>query len=140
MKWYVRCLRRYVDFRGRSTRTEYWMFSLINFLISAVMLIPVLLVMRGWSGTFDQQFVGAFNTASTPVNIYGLATFIPGIAVQVRRLHDVGKSGWWYFIALIPLAGAIVLLIFNCTDSEPGPNKWGDNQKGTPGGAAVAVT
>ena len=59
-----------------------------------------------------------------------MLTFIPGLAVAVRRLHDVGKSGWWYLIVFIPCVGFIWLLVLFVTDSEHGPNKWGDNPKG----------
>jgi uncharacterized membrane protein YhaH (DUF805 family) len=58
-----------------------------------------------------------------------LFIFIPSLAVGVRRLHDIGKSGWMWLIAFIPLAGAIWLLILFCEDSEPGSNNWGDNPK-----------
>ena len=61
-----------------------------------------------------------------------LALFIPSIAVAVRRLHDTGRSGWWYIIGMIPVVsyvGSIVLLVFYCTDSQPGRNKWGPNPK-----------
>lgn len=61
--------------------------------------------------------------------IYPLLVFIPGLSVLIRRLHDVGKSGWMYFIALIPIIGVIWLLVQLCTDSQPGRNKWGDNPK-----------
>jgi uncharacterized membrane protein YhaH (DUF805 family) len=61
--------------------------------------------------------------------IYALVIFIPGLAVTVRRLHDVGKSGWWYLLAFIPLIGAIILLVWFCTDSQAGTNKWGANPK-----------
>ena len=61
--------------------------------------------------------------------VYGLAVFIPGLAVTVRRLHDVGKSGWMYFIILIPIIGIIWFIILMVKDSEPGSNKWGENPK-----------
>jgi len=61
--------------------------------------------------------------------IYALVVFIPGLAVSVRRLHDVGKSGWMYFIILIPIIGAIWLLVLDFTDSQEGSNKWGENPK-----------
>jgi len=59
---------------------------------------------------------------------YTLATFIPSLAVTVRRLHDINRSGWWLLIGLIPLGG-LVLLIFVCLDSNPGPNEYGPNPK-----------
>ena len=62
--------------------------------------------------------------------VYGLFTFLPGLAVLVRRLHDVGKSGWWYFIVFIPIIGVIWLLVLLATDSNPGSNEYGANPKG----------
>ncbi|MCU0327281.1 MAG: DUF805 domain-containing protein [Spirosomaceae bacterium] len=64
------------------------------------------------------------------VVIYALGIIVPSLAIVVRRLHDVGKSGWFYFISLIPIIGPIWLLVLLCTDSEAGVNKWGPNPKG----------
>ena len=61
--------------------------------------------------------------------LYGLAVFIPGFAVAVRRLHDTGKSGWWLLILLVPLLGVIVFLVFMVQDSQPGENQYGANPK-----------
>jgi uncharacterized membrane protein YhaH (DUF805 family) len=61
--------------------------------------------------------------------IYSLAVLVPGLAVGVRRLHDTDKSGWWLLIALIPLVGIIVLIVFFATDGQPGPNKYGPSEK-----------
>ncbi len=61
---------------------------------------------------------------------YSLAVFLPGWAVFTRRMHDIGKSGWWWLIGLVPVVGAIVLLVFACTDSQPGDNVYGPNPKG----------
>jgi uncharacterized membrane protein YhaH (DUF805 family) len=65
-----------------------------------------------------------------PFCIFSLAAFLPSLAIMVRRLHDIGRSGWWYFIAFVPFVGGIVLLIFTLLDSEPGPNLYGPNPKG----------
>jgi uncharacterized membrane protein YhaH (DUF805 family) len=62
--------------------------------------------------------------------LYAIAVFIPGLAVAVGCLHDIGKSGWFFFIILIPLIGAIWLLVLFCTDNNPGINKYGPNPKG----------
>ena len=62
-------------------------------------------------------------------SLYTLAVLLPGLAVLVRRLHDIGKSGWWIFISLVPLIGSIVLLVFLATDSQPGENQYGPNPK-----------
>ena len=69
--------------------------------------------------------------------IVGLALVIPSIAVVVRRLHDTGRSGWWYLIALVPFIGGLVLLVFCVQPSAPGPNRWGPNPIGLESAAVV---
>ena len=107
-------ISKYADFSGRSRRSEYWYFVLFYFLI----LMAV---------TFAEGFL--FNTAFTYV-VGFLFFIIPYFAVAVRRLHDIGKSGWYYFLIVIPLVGSILMLIWLCTDSQYGLNKWGPNPKG----------
>lgn len=113
MNWYVKCLKQYADFSGRARRTEYWMFTLVNCVIAFVLGFIL--------GDGPLSFLGY---------VYSLAVLIPGLAVCVRRLHDIGKSGWWYLIGFVPVVGTIVLLIWFCTDSQPGNNEWGPNPKG----------
>jgi uncharacterized membrane protein YhaH (DUF805 family) len=119
-------LRTYADFSGRARRQEYWMFVLINALIGLVLvvlgIVPMLLMQNSDSPGLGVVFL-------IPFWLYNLALIIPSFAVSVRRLHDVGKSGLWILIAFIPLVGPIVLLVFHCTDSEPGPNLWGPSPK-----------
>ena len=98
---------RYADFNGRSRRSEYWWAYLAVVIISAVLTVVLGELAYIWS----------------------LATLVPQIAITIRRLHDIGKSGWWYLIGLIPLIGWIILLVYYCTDSEPYDNKWGANPK-----------
>lgn len=119
MKWYLKVLKQYADFSGRARRTEYWMFALFNFLflIVATILDNVLGLTAG------ELPYGVFYF------LYALAVLIPGLAVAVRRLHDVGKSGWMMLIVLIPLVGAIWLLVLVVTDSNPGENEYGANPK-----------
>lgn len=119
MNWYLKVLKQYADFNGRARRMEYWMFALFNviFLIVAMVLDNII------GTTIEDLPYGAFYI------IYMLAVLVPGIAVTVRRLHDVGKSGWMYFIVLIPLIGAIWLLVLLFTDSNPGSNQYGLNPK-----------
>ena len=74
----------------------------------------------------------AIQQVSILSGIYGLAVLIPGLAVAVRRLHDTGRSGWWLLIGLVPLIGAIVLIVFMATDGEPGDNAYGPNPKFAP--------
>ncbi|QXP58799.1 DUF805 domain-containing protein [Olleya sp. HaHaR_3_96] len=114
MNWYLKVLKEhYADFNGRARREEYWMFYLINVIVS----VAVGFV----AGMIQTPIIGT---------IYSLAVLVPGIAVGVRRMHDVGKSGWYL---LIPIYN----LILACTDSVPGPNKWGDNPKGVGNNSAI---
>ncbi len=121
MNWYLEVLKKYAVFYGRSRRKEYWFFLLFNLLISIV-----LGIIDRITGSFNPQIgVGLLG------GIYYLAVFIPGIAVNIRRLHDTGRSGWWMLILLIPLIGVIVLFIFALQDSKPGQNRYGANPKET---------
>lgn len=119
MNWYLKCLQQYADFSGRARRKEYWMFALFNLIFTIVAIIFDNVVGTASPGFGTGLFYG----------LYVLAVFIPGLAVAVRRLHDVGKSGWMFLIVLIPLLGAIWLLVLMLTDSQHGTNKWGKNPK-----------
>lgn len=119
MNWYFQALKKYTVFNGRSRRKEYWYFVLFNTIISIV-----LAVIDVVTGSFSPEAgIGLLG------GIYTLAVLIPGIAVAVRRLHDTGRSGWWLLIGLIPIIGAIVLLVFMVQDSNPGQNQYGPNPK-----------
>lgn len=121
MNWYLKVLKQYADFNGRARRSEYWMFTLINVLIIGV--LYVLMFMGGADGGAMAMI------AMGLVAIYTLAILIPSVAVAVRRLHDVGKSGWMLLVGLIPFIGSIWLLVLYCTDSQPGDNEYGSNPK-----------
>lgn len=121
MKWYLKCLKQYADFNGRARRSEYWFFVLFNVIISFVITFVV---------TFLEVLAGGTGILGTMISyIYCLVVLIPGIAVGVRRLHDVGKSGWFLLIGLIPIVGALYLLVLYCLDSLPDSNQWGENPK-----------
>ena len=112
MNWYIAALKKYADFDGRARRSEYWYFVLVNFIISAVL-----------SG-------GGYITDVTEVgSIYSLAVLVPSIAVSVRRLHDIGKTGWNYFWVFVPIIGWIILIVYHVRDGEPGQNVYGVNPK-----------
>jgi uncharacterized membrane protein YhaH (DUF805 family) len=109
MNWYLKVLKQFADFKGRARRKEYWMFTLFNVIITyGITLLGVSIE------------VPELETVSS---IYSIVVLVPTLAVGVRRMHDVGKSGWYL---LIP----IYSLVLACTDSEGNTNKWGDNPKG----------
>ncbi|MDR1341953.1 MAG: DUF805 domain-containing protein [Prevotellaceae bacterium] len=119
MNWYLKVLKQYADFSGRARRKEYWMFVLFNiiFCVAAMILDNLFgLAMEGVG-------YGAIYI------LYMLAVLIPGLGVGVRRLHDVGKSGWMLLIALIPLIGAIWLLVLFATEGNHGNNEYGADPK-----------
>lgn len=123
MKWYISVLKNYATFSGRARRSEYWYFVLFNFLFSLLAIfIDNVLGLSFDLGGLSLQY--GFTFAA-----YYVAMFIPSLAVLVRRLHDVGKSGWMFLVVLIPLIGAIWLLILLFSDSQSGNNKWGANPK-----------
>ena len=119
MNWYLKALKQYANFNGRARRKEYWMFVLFNaaFAIVAMILDNILGI------TIEDVGYGPL------YGLYGLAVLIPGLAVAVRRLHDVGKSGWMILIALIPIIGGIWLIVLMATDGDLGENKYGQNPK-----------
>lgn len=141
MNDYLNVVRNnYANFTGRARRREYWMFALVNGIITLLLYLPALFM------GFDPASTST-GEMSAPVNplayifiglygLYALAMLVPSLAVTARRLHDTGRSGWWQLINLIPLGG-LVLLFFLVSDSQPGANKWGPNPKGE--GAAVTA-
>ncbi len=100
----------YCNFSGRSSRSEFWWFYLFNIIVSAV-----ISVVFCWSQN-------AMNIATGVVN---LALLLPSLGLAVRRLHDIGKSGWWIFISLIPVIGWILLIVWYCQDSQMQTNEYG---------------
>jgi uncharacterized membrane protein YhaH (DUF805 family) len=123
MQWYLKVLRQYADFSGRARRTEYWMFTLFNFIAMIVLVL------------IDQVLGTGFLAF-----VYVLAVLLPSLAVAARRLHDIGRGGWWQLIGFIPLIGAIIMIVWCVTEGQPQPNQWGPNPKAVQasGGAAVA--
>lgn len=109
----VTVLSKYATFDGRARRSEYWWFYLATTIVDAI------LAMLG-------NRIGLFKILDV---VFALAIFIPGLAVTFRRLHDVGKSGWYIFMTLIPIAGPIIFIVKLATDSEPGSNAYGENPK-----------
>lgn len=116
MIWYLKVINQFFDFSGRARRKEYWIFTLTSILISwALNLVDIFL------GTYIFSIISA---------IYSILIFIPSVAVLLRRLHDIGKSGWYFFLVLFPFIGWLWLLVLLCMEGEPKANKWGENPKG----------
>jgi uncharacterized membrane protein YhaH (DUF805 family) len=107
----------YANFSGRSPRAAWWYWIL--FVILAVIILEIL----------DMAIFGA-DSYFPLTSIFSVATFIPYLAVGVRRLHDIDRSGWWWLIGFIPLIGIIVLIIWWCKPSQPGANRFGPNPYG----------
>jgi len=119
MEWYLKVLNNYRDFNGRARRKEYWMFVLYNIMVSVIAMVLDNIFGIAWE-----------NFGYGPFYItYGLVIIVPNIAVLIRRLHDIGKSGWMLLIALIPFIGIFWLLFLLVTDSSPGENEYGANPK-----------
>jgi uncharacterized membrane protein YhaH (DUF805 family) len=118
MEWYLAVLRKYAVFTGRARRREFWMFTLVNVLISIGLSIIDTII-----GTDYGSGYGILST------IYSLAVLIPSIAVGVRRLHDTGRTGWWLLIGLVPCVGFIVLIVFYATEGQRGDNQYGADPK-----------
>ena len=127
------CFSKYATFSGRAQRAEFWYFALfillgaiaLSFVDSAVFGPREVLAMSG-ADSFENGM--SFNMSWQPQPITGifmLATLLPNISVMVRRLHDTNRSGWWYWIALIPMIGFIVLLVFAVSKGTDGDNDYG---------------
>ena len=113
-------LKNYANFSGRARRAEFWYFTLASFLIYIIF-------------AFLTAITGIANDGSPLLAIifaiFYLSLIIPTLAVTVRRLHDINKSGWYYFISLIPLVGSIILLVWLFTDGDRFVNNYGDDPK-----------
>lgn len=152
MEWMTMPLKRYADFSGRSRRKEYWMFFLLNILVIATVLI-LRSVVGGGASMMDAARNGGgllaiygslFSGIGILLALWWLATIIPNIAVNVRRLHDRDMSGWWYLgfiiVNFIPIIGGLIglgYLVLMCLEGTKGPNRFGPDPKDSSGGADV---
>lgn len=129
MQHYLLTLNKFADFKSRTGRTEFWMFTLFNFLGFIVCLIIDNIfgitfgsLMEAMAGLPKEQLpYGVFYM------LYSLLTLVPSLAVGVRRLHDIGKSGWFSLLGFIPLVGAIILIVWFCKEGQKEANQWGEN-------------
>ena len=115
MREFLTVLARWKDFQGRSTRREFWMYTLVLTLLS-VLLGVLDLILLGEEAALTQLF--------TLSNAFSLITIIPGLSVSVRRLHDIGKSGWWLLV-ILTVVGAFLIIYWNCVASDEGENAYG---------------
>ena len=113
------CLSKYVTFSGRARRSEYWWFVLL-----AVGVNVIAAIVDNVAGNSIFAIVA------------GLALFLPGLAVAIRRLHDTNRSGWWYLLIFVPFA-PIALIVFYCQDSAPVANAYGPSPKSLPESATA---
>lgn len=119
MKYYFKAIKNYDKFNGRARRREFWMFILFHIIFALISMILDNLLETNVEGLPFGLFYF----------LYVIFTFIPTLAITVRRLHDIGKSGWLYLIILIPVLGALSLLFLTLENSQEGTNKWGSNPK-----------
>ena len=113
------CFSKYAEFKGRAARPEYWWFFLSYVIVYFVLLI----LASAARGLFVLVWLSA------------LAYFLPLLAAAVRRLHDTGRSGWWYLIGLVPFVGFIILIVFLAGEGQPGANQYGP----PPGGGSAQL-
>jgi uncharacterized membrane protein YhaH (DUF805 family) len=118
--------KNYATFKGRARRSEFWFTVLFTFLVSAALSIV-------FPGPTEMVWNMEVEQSSAAENLWSLATVIPSLAVTWRRLHDVGRSGKYFFFILIPIAGVIMLLIELTKDSQPGENQYGESVKDAQG-------
>ena len=107
------CFSKYITFSGRASRSEYWYFTLFTLLAAF--------------GTLALDIVLASNLGLPPIfyTVASIAIILPSLSVLVRRLHDVNKSGWWYFICFVPLVGVLLILYWAVSKGTSGPNRFG---------------
>ncbi len=131
MDWYLKVLKDYFKFSGRARRKEYWMFLLFHYLFLGLLLFLFIYSNDSLSIIDEQYSDKETNFIFLQILVvYAIATFIPSLAVSSRRMHDLGKSGAWFFINLIPYIGGFWFLILTCMEGENKVNKYGENPKG----------
>lgn len=116
MNWFIHCVKNYASFSGRAGRSEYW-----HFVLMYVLIMVFLTIIDAIIGRLDTQTgVGLLSS------IFGFTMLLPGLGVGIRRLHDIGRAGWWLLISVVPVVGSIVLLIFAVTKGDVAANQYGE--------------
>ena len=125
MEWYLKVMRdNYANFKGRARRKEYWMFTLF-FILFFTASIFVAVALRSF---FLAEETFAILAGIILIALY-FGHLVPALAVTVRRLHDTGKSGWFYLLAFIPYIGGLIIFIFTVIEGDKGDNKYGPDPK-----------
>lgn len=113
MEMYIKCWRHCADFSSRASRNEFWQFFTVNLIIASVISVISYLLLNN------------FELLSKISFCYSFAILVPGVAVCIRRLHDLGRSGWLFFIILVPVIGLVLLFILMSLKGEDKENEWG---------------
>lgn len=120
------CFSKYVTWAGRATRSEFWFFYLFYLIVLVIASTIDVMFLGGTVGSDPTADGLNFNVNFTILtSIASLVLFLPMLSATVRRLHDTDRSGWWYWIILVPFVGVILLLVWFCSRSTPGPNRFG---------------
>ncbi|MBG3018945.1 DUF805 domain-containing protein [Proteus sp. WDL240414] len=126
MNWYLEVIKNnYANFSGRARRKEYWMFTLVNTIIIAV--LYAILISSVDMNTGEMSSLGSI--AGIIIGIYSLAIIVPSLAVTIRRFHDQDKSGWMFLLAFIPAVGGLIVFVFMCLEGTKGDNRFGPDPK-----------
>lgn len=131
MEYISNCFKKYATFSGRARRSEFWYFALFNMFI--YLLVDFVVYILRETSISQNIPVNSMNLIIATIwmfwSLYYLIALIPNIAVSVRRLHDIGRSGWNIFLALIPFIGSIWLLVYFCIEGDKGDNEYGPDPK-----------
>lgn len=132
--------KNFFNFKGRTRRSDFWNATIINIIIEAILSVIYAIALNSGNSDYTAVLNDIENqpiTADQPIlliaialiAIYAIAIIIPCVAMIVRRLHDIGKTGWLILLSLVPCIGAIILFVFEVMDSEKGENKYGVSDK-----------
>ena len=131
IKAYADFWKNYANFSGRARRSDYWYVVLAEAVVGTIFGILAGIIMTVvYNATWDDEAMAAVGAIAVGIiSLYSLATIVPHLSLSVRRLHDIGKGGVYLLLGLIPTVGSIIILVFCCTDSQPGINQYGTSEK-----------
>ncbi len=141
MNGYLSTWKKSFTFAGRASRSEYWLFYLFSILlIAAIGILAAIIVPAMTRGSESGASMVGSLAAAGAISLIALLIFFPFLSVLVRRLHDTNRSGWWFWIALIPFIGGIWLFVLTVLDSSPGTNNYGPHPYANDGAAGGIQT